>query len=319
MKPLYKYVWIFWLSLVALQGCGSERGNTALGTIERDRISLVASAAEIIIAQPVEEGTFVKQGTLLVQLDERRQNARVAKAAAEKARAQAHWDALRNGARIEDIDAARAGVSGAEAALTVAEKNYQRALELRSKKLSTQAVLDQAIASRDSAQATLESARKQLQVLTNGTRKEDLDQAAAQYQSAVASWELENIQLQELSIKATRDGVLDSLPWNTGERVAAGASVAILLADEAAYARVYVPEPWRASLQVGAERPVAIDGVADSVTGRLRWIAAEPAFTPYYALNEKDRAHLMFLAEFDLIDAEDLPSGMPAEVLMREP
>ena len=44
--------------------------------------------------------------------------------------------------------------------------------------------------------------------------------------------------------------------------------------------------------------------------------ATDPAFTPYYALNASDRARLVFLAEFDLEAGEDLPSGVPAQVLL---
>ena len=58
----------------------------------------------------------------------------------------------------------------------MADKSYNRAHDLRSKKVSSQAVLDRAEAQRNSARAGLQSARKLL-VLTNGTRKEELDQA----------------------------------------------------------------------------------------------------------------------------------------------
>jgi len=310
------------LILICLPGmlcaCDLQSKATALGTIERDRVVLKANANEIIVDLPVKEGTFVQAGTLLVKLDERRQQARVAMAEAEKARAAARWEELRNGARIEDIDAAKARVDGAQAELTVAEKNYLRAQELRAKNLNTQASLDRATASRDSAQAALESATKQLLALTNGTRKEELDQAEAQFHAAEAQLELEQIQLAELRVTATRDGYLDSLPWNVGERVAIGTNVAVLLANNAPYARVYVPEPYRATLTVGDRRKINIDGVDKPLQGSLRWIATEPAFTPYFALNEQDRAHLMYLAEFDLEDAEDLPIGMPAEVILGE-
>ncbi|TVZ38299.1 HlyD family secretion protein [Alteromonadaceae bacterium 2753L.S.0a.02] len=309
---------VFLLLSVVLASCSEGGGNTALGTVERDRVLLKATASEIIVAQPVQEGAWVKAGTLLVQLDERRQQARVAAARAELARTAAKWEELRNGARIEDIDAAKARVDGAEAALTVAEKNYQRARELRSKQLSTQAVLDQTVASRDSAEADLTSARQQLQLLTNGTRKEELDQAEAAHQAAQAQLELEQYQLSELSIRATRDGLLDSLPWNTGERVQPGSPVAVLLAGDAPYARVYLPEPWRAKVALGNEYPVHVDGIEKTLQGKLRWVATEPAFTPYYALNERDRARLVYLAEFDLIEQNNLAIGMPAEVMLGE-
>lgn len=304
------------LPMALVSGCGRGNQATALGTIERDRVLLKATASEIIVEQPVREGEFVHQGTLLVKLDDRRQQARVAAANAEKVRAASRWEELRNGARIEDIDAAKAQVTGAQAALTVAEKNYARAVELRSKNLSTQATLDQATANRDSAEATLQAASKQLLALTNGTRKEELEQAEAVFKAAEAQWELEKLHLEELNIVATREGYLDSLPWNLGERVIVGSNVAILLAGKAPYARVYVPEPWRARMEVGETLQIKVDGVDDSFSGSLRWISSEPAFTPYYALNERDRSRLVYLAEVDIDQGERLPIGIPAEVVL---
>lgn len=304
------------MALLLLVACADEDYSEALGTLERDRIVLKATAAEIILAEPVAEGTAVTAGTVLVQLDDRRQQAIVARAEAEVAGAIARLEELRNGARPEEIAAASARVAGARAEVVEAVANYQRARELRQQKLAAQATLDSALAKRDAAEAGLESAREDLLRLTNGTRKEQLDQGAAALQSAQAQLALEQLNLAELTITATRDAYLDSLPWNVGERVPQGSTLAILLANNRPYARVYVPQPWRASLKVGDTRPVTVDGIAGTVTGKLRWIAAEPAFTPYFALNASDRSRLVYLAEFDLENTEDLPTGVPAQVLL---
>ena len=289
-----------------LVGCGNGDTQQALGTLERDRIVLKATANEIIVEQPVPEGTVVIAGTLLVQLDDRRQQAVVSGARAELTRAEAQLEELRNGARPEDIAASSARVAGARAGLVEARANYKRAVSL----------VEQKLAARDSAEANLESAEEELLRLTNGTRKEQLDQAAAAVQAAAAHLAVEKHNLSELSVVATRDAYLDSLPWNVGERAAVGSTLALLLADAAPYARVYIPETWRTRLHIGDRRPVTMDGIATPLTGVLRWIASDPAFTPYYALNAGDRARLVYLAEFDLEGGEDLPTGMPAQVLL---
>jgi HlyD family secretion protein len=259
---------------------------------------------------------MVTAGTLLVQLDDTRQQARVARARAEVAQAKARLEELRNGARAEDIAAASARVAGARATVVETAANYTRAKKLLQQELAAQATVDTALAHRDAAEATLQSAQEELLRLTNGTRPEQLDQAAAAVQAAKAQLALEQQQLSDLSVVATRDAYLDSLPWHVGERVTLGATVAVLLADAAPYARVYVPEPWRARLQVGDRRQVRVDGIEQPLVGTLRWIATEPAFTPYYALNATDRARLVYLAEFDLEGAQALPTGVPAQVLL---
>ncbi|KAA1189791.1 HlyD family efflux transporter periplasmic adaptor subunit [Pseudohalioglobus sediminis] len=299
-----------------LAACGDPSANQALGTLERDRIVLKATANEIVVSQPIPEGTFVVAGTLLVQLDATRQQAIVARARAEVGRAAAQLEELRNGARPEDIAAASARVAGARAALVEARASYARATSLVRQRLAAQAQLDKALAGRDAAEANLESAQEELLRLTNGTRQEQLDAGAAALQAAEAQLALEQHMLSELSVKATRDAYLDSLPWNVGERVSPGATLAIMLAGSHPYARVYVPEPWRARLHVGDVYPVHVDGLDDPLPGRLRWIANEPAFTPYYALNASDRARLVYMAEFDIEDGDSLPTGVPAQVLL---
>ena len=129
---------------------------------------------------------------------------------------------------------------------------------------------------------------------------------------------LEEHGLSELSVVATRDAYLDSLTWHIGERVTMGSTLAVLLANDSPYARVYIPEPWRARLHVGDRKKVRVDGLEQIFTGQLRWIANDPAFTPYYALNASDRARLVYLAEFDIEDGEQLPTGIPAQVLLSD-
>lgn len=68
-----------------------------------------------------------------------------------------------------------------------------------------------------------------------------------------------------------------------------GSPLAIVLAGKAPYARIYVPEPYRIKLKIGHKLVVHVDGLEKQLTGTLRWIATDPAFTPYYALNQENR------------------------------
>jgi HlyD family secretion protein len=91
--------------------------------------------------------------------------------------------------------------------------------------------------------------------------------------------------------------------------------VAILLADGAPYARVYVPEPDRVRVVPGARAAVHVDGVEGELPGRVRTVSQEAAFTPYYALTERDRGRLSYVAKIDLEGeaARALPTGLPLE------
>jgi HlyD family secretion protein len=90
----------------------------------------------------------------------------------------------------------------------------------------------------------------------------------------------------------------------------------IMLADGVPYARVYVPETRRTQFTAGLPVRVHIDGVDNSFAGTVRFISAQAAFTPYYALTQEDRSRLSYLAEIDLTDAaaSQLPTGIPVQV-----
>ena len=51
------------------------------------------------------------------------------------------------------------------------------------------------------------------------------------------------------------------------------------------------------------------------IDGQVRWVASEAAFTPYYALTERDRGHLTYIAKVDITEERArLPDGVPVEV-----
>ena len=89
--------------VIALLGCQNDDNGKALGTLERDRISFSSTASEIIRELPVQEGTSVKTGDVLVRLDTKRHEAVLAHAIAEEAKASAYLLRLTNGERPEDI------------------------------------------------------------------------------------------------------------------------------------------------------------------------------------------------------------------------
>ena len=309
-----KSIWMI-LPLCLLSACSQQQTPEAQGTLERDRVLLRATSDEIVTELPVREGSMVQAGELLLKFDDRKQTAVVAMATAEVAKAEAYLLRMTNGERPEDIAAAQANVARAKAALTEAELNFKRISQLRRENLASPAENDKARALRDQAAAELESTSEQLSKLISGVREEDINQARAALDAAIAKLALEQKILGDLSVTATRNGRLDSLPFNVGERVPLGSVIVAIQADNAPYARVYVPEPFVARLQVGQSLPVHIDGVDNAFSGTIRWISTEPAFTPYYALNEQDRARLVYLAELDLDDsANSLPTGIPAQV-----
>lgn len=310
------------LLLACLAGCDAG-GEQLLGTLEWDRVGLPAEASETVLSWQVAEGDRVEAGQPLLELDPRRQDARIAQARGEVAQAAARLAELSNGARSETIDSARASLARSRAEQVDAERNFTRIAELHRRKMVAVAELDRARAARDQAGAATRSAEAQLRELTNGTRPEQLEQAAAALDSARAGLAQLEVGREHLSLRAPRAGVVDALPFKVGDRPPAGAEVASLLVGEAPYARVFVPADIRAQVRVGDRLRVFVEGIEQPFQARVRTIRSEASFTPYYALTGDDASRLMYRAEL-LLEGEAarrLPAGLPlhAERLSGEP
>lgn len=290
----------------------------AVGTIERHRYEIAATAAEQIVAMPVREGQRVRQGDLVAQLDGGSVAQARASLAAQTSQLQARLDELTHGSRSEEIVQGQAQLAATEAQREQASKEYQRLAELVGRGLVAQSAVDQQRQLRDSSAASVRSAHAGLELLRKGPRHEQLDQAHAALQSAQSLLAEQDVLLGRLRLVAPVDGVVEALPYRQGERPPAGSPVVIMLASGAPYARVYIPEPQRARLHAGQSLTVRVDGVAQPFQGTVRYLAGEASFTPYFALTQRDRSRLAFLAEIDLPEARalELPVGLPAEVVL---
>ena len=308
--------WPWIATLVLLPACTREQSAPAVGTLERHRFEIAATAAEQIVAMPVREGQAVKQGELVAQLDSGSLAANRASLAAQASQLRHRLDELEHGPRAGEIAEARAQVAAATALRDQNQKEYQRLADLLGRGLVAQSQVDQQLQLRDSSAAQLKSAQAALDLLLEGTRSEQLEQARAALKSAESLLQQQDVLLDRLRLVAPVDGTIEALPYRLGERPVVGAPVVVMLAAGMPYARVYIPEPQRASLRAGQSLSVHVDGIAKPFTGTLRYIAGEASFTPYFALTQRDRSRLAYLAEIDLPEpaARDLPVGVPVEV-----
>jgi HlyD family secretion protein len=309
------------LLLLALGACGKSPNEARLvGTLERDRIEIVAEASEPILSLHVREGQHVSQGQILLKQDEASALARGAQADAQVQQAQRRLAELETGARVEEIDEARARVAAAKALVDRDDRDFARVGQLVRDKLISEAQLDIAQAARNSSRAALREAQAQLTALLRGTRVEEVDQARAAVAAAQAARRELEVSNSRLVVQATRSGVVDALPFKTGERPPKGAPIVVLLADTAPFARVYVPEGRRVHVRPGLPARVFVDGLSEPLSGRVRYVASDAAFTPYFALTQRDRSRLTFISEIEIIDsrAHDLPAGVPVEAELDE-
>ena len=298
--------------------CGRHDESTLPGTLERDRVELVADANEAIISLPFAEGATVKAGDVIVVQDRSLSAADLDAARAQLAEAESRAEELKNGPRGTTIRAAVARRDSARVQRDDAVRERNRLLGLVARSLVSQSDADRQSAAADAAEATLREAEADLRELQEGTRAEQVAQARQAADSARATLKGLETTSSRLEVRAPIDGTLDSLPFHLGEKPARGATVAVLLATTAPFARVHVPEPLRAQVKIGTTATLRVDGLERTYKGQVRFIASEAEFTPYYSLTAADRSRLSFLAEVVIDDAEaaSLPSGVPVDVTL---
>lgn len=298
---------------VLLAACGRGTDTQLLGTLEWDRASVAAEVSEPIVQLAVAEGDEVHQGDAILELDPRRTEADLARARAQARQAEAQLLEARHGARAEVIDAARAELAQASAEADNAGRESRRSAALLREALIAQSAYDRAEADARNTAAAERSAHARLAELLHGTRIEDIDQDEAALAAAQAQAQALALKRERLSVRAPRDGRVDSLPFKLGDQPPQGAVLVNLLAGAAPYARIYVPASRRAGLAIGAQCTVRVEGVSAPFAARLRSLRSDPAFTPYYALQGDDASRLAYRAELLLegAAAQRLPAGLP--------
>lgn len=305
---------VFAVTLLAACG-GDEPPNRLVGELASDRVELTAEVAEPIVDIAVAEGEPVTAGEVLARQNDERAAARLTEANAALEQVQARLDELVRGPRSEQIRAAQAAVQGAERELDFRTSEYERAQEVHARGLASPEALDVAKAAYDASISNLDQRRAQLAELLAGTTLEELAQAEQAVRQAEARRDLARVEVDRHVIRAPVDGVLDTRLFEKGERPVQGQPVMIMLAGEQPYARVFVPETIRVQVVPGTSARVFVDGLTGALEGRVRWVSSDPAFTPYYALTERDRGRLSYMAKVDLLGvAERLPDGVPVEV-----
>ena len=71
----YPTLFILIFTLIFLNACDNNKHGIALGTLERERIAHTATVSEVITALPVNAGSQVSKGTILVKLDDHSKSA----------------------------------------------------------------------------------------------------------------------------------------------------------------------------------------------------------------------------------------------------
>ncbi|MCS6958644.1 MAG: efflux RND transporter periplasmic adaptor subunit [Pseudanabaenaceae cyanobacterium SKYGB_i_bin29] len=267
----------------------------------------------------VDQGDRVVEGQIVARMDSSSIEPQLQQAAALVASAQANLARLRNGARPEEINAAKAQVAAAQARAELAQKRLDRFVALAKEGVIPTDRMDEIIAEANSAQANLRDRQKQLERLLNGARPEEIAQAEAQLQEAQARLAAVKVQLEDTIIRAPFAGIITQkyanvgafvTPTTTATLTSSATSTSIVALARGLEILAEIPEVDISQVQVGQAVEIIADAYPDRVyQGKVRLIAPEAVVQQNVT---------SFQVRIDLLTGQDqLRSGMNVELKLK--
>ena len=296
---------------LAALGLGPTEAPVFNGYMEADYIYVAPLTAGRIVSIGAEEGAEVRQGQVLVTLEQSAQAAGVRAAEAGVAQAEANLDNLSTGGRQDEIAVIAASLHKAEADRDLATATFARTQQLAGQGQVSQAKVDQDRAGLASAAAAVEQLAAQLQVAKLPARDAQRVAAEAALVMAKAGAEGARIALADRVLRAPVTGLLDRRFYQPGEVAATGAPVLSIFQPERIKVIFYVPEAARADIRLGDVLQMGCDGCAEGLTARVIKLALEPQYTPPILYSRDERGRLVFGVEAQVKDAKGLLPGQP--------
>jgi HlyD family secretion protein len=217
------------------------------------RVSVGAVITGRVVRIPVKEGQSVKRGEVLIELDDDDERAAVAQSRGAVAQAEARMRQLRE----VGLPAAEQALVQAQANLTQARQQFERAKELKAKGFVSEAALDDARRNLDVAESQLRAAK--LQVETNRPAGSDFALAQTALAQARANLGVAQAKLDQTVIRALVDGTLIARNVEPGNVVQPGKELMVLAPAGETQVVVQIDEKNLAQLKLGQQALASAD------------------------------------------------------------
>lgn len=275
----------YWKSLHDRLPEGLSMGN---GRLESTEVQIASKVPGRLAEVLVDEGDKVARGQLLARIDTRTMEAQRAQAEAEVLRAN------------ENYAAAQASVQLRQSELLLASQELKRVREIYQRKFASQQLLDQQQARYDTANAAVVAARAQLAAIKAAI-------GAAEAQVAQLTSEID-----DSSLRAPIDGIIQLRLAEPGEVLGAGGRVLMLIDPSDQYMNLYLPAATTGRLTVGDQARIVLDALPEkALPAKVAFVAAKAQFTPKQVETRDERQKLVFRVKLRLSEPSTVPQAKP--------
>ena len=289
--------------------------------VHADATTLAAKVSGYLAAIDVADNAYVHAGDVIARVDDG--DYRLAADAARDKLATQQATVARIGKQIDAqramVDQARAQLASAQAVQTRTESELTRQQELAAKQFASRQTLEQAQSNRDqavagvqSAQAALESAIANVDVLT--AQRQEAARQAKELTTALAKAERD---MSFTVVRAPIDGVIGNRAMQVGDFVQTGQRLASLVPLKDVYIDANFKETQLARLKPGQPVDISVDALSGhDITGTVASVS--PASGSVFSLLPPDNATGNFTKIVQRLTVRiHLPAAVTDERLLR--
>jgi len=317
-----KNILIFHLTILffILIGCNGndESRIEASGNIEATNIIVSSQVSGKVIRVLKDEGTRVNNGDTVIIIDTETYELKLAEAMATQDFAQAQYNLLKKGARDEDINQAEENLNQAQISFELAEKDKQRMENLYESKSITKKQFDDAIANYDISLAKLNSAKENFQKVKNLSRPEELMQAKANLDKALANVNLIKKNLSDCYVTSPSSGFITKKFIEAGETAGMMSSLFQVADLSSVELVIYIPETELGKIKLNQQAEISVDTFPEkNFEGKVIYISPQAEFTPKNIQTQEERTKLVFAVKIKIDNPDfELKDGMPADAVI---
>ena len=199
------------------------------GVMQAKTVDIAAKVTGRVETLPVHEGDTVSAGQLLMTLDIPEVEAKLKEVEALKSAATARQSLVDEGARPQEIRAAKAQMQRAQAGQELAQKTFNRVHALYREGLISKQKHDEALAQKKSADELLAAAKEQYDIALTGARTQEKQAATALTAQATGGVEQVESLVKEKNVTSPIASEISRIYVEIGEVAAAGLPLATLV------------------------------------------------------------------------------------------
>lgn len=310
---------ILWMAL-ALGACSPRAEQSYQGYVEGEYVKVAAPFAGNLTILNVKRGNQVSAGMPLFSLEQENEVAERREAVERVKRAEAQLEDLKKGKRPPEIAAVSAQLAQAKAGLKLSESQLKRQEQLVAAKFISEDKLDEARSAYERDKARVDELYAQLITARLAARQDEIRAAAAEVAASRAALAQAEWKLDQKSVKAPLDGLVEDTIYVQGEWVPAGSPVVSLLPPQNIKVRFFVPELQLSAIHIGQRVHLGCDG-CKPLTAQVNYISPQAEYTPPVIYSKDSRAKLVFLVEARPAsdEATALHPGQPVNVRLIQP